>query len=404
MRKLTGGIAAALFAAGGAQAQVATLRPIADARLRYEHVDQDGLARDAEALTARIRAGAEARRGAWSALIEGEATLVLHDAFNDVRNGRTDRPLVIDPRNLQLNQAYLRYAKPGGALSATLGRQRIELLDQRFVGSAPFRQNDQTFDAARLQIGEAQGPAIDLSYVRRALTVNGARGRGARPTAVSGDNLFAVAGVPTPLGRLSSFAFLVDQDEATVQGYQLSSQSYGLRLAGSRTMAPGTTIAYAASWARQRGYHRNPNRYQADYWLGEVTATRNGLSGTAGIEALGADDGRALTSFQTPLASLFKFQGWADKFTTTPPDGLRDLYAGAGYSWSPARLPGPVSLSAVLHRFTSDRQPRHYGNEIDLLATLKWRRTLLSIRYARYDARALATDTDKLWLSVDWTL
>ena len=44
-------------------------------------------------------------------------------------------------------------------------------------------------------------------------------------------------------------------------------------------------------------------------------------------------DGVALTSFQTPLATGFKFQGWADKFLTTPPNGVRDLYAGAGYGW-----------------------------------------------------------------------
>ena len=33
---------------------------------------------------------------------------------------------------------------------------------------------------------------------------------------------------------------------------------------------------------------------------------------------LGADDGRALTSFQTPLATLHKFQGWTDKFIFPP--------------------------------------------------------------------------------------
>ncbi len=26
----------------------------------------------------------------------------------------------------------------------------------------------------------------------------------------------------------------------------------------------------------------------------------------------------------------------------------------------------------------------------------------LSLRYAHYDAKALATDTDKLWLQADW--
>ena len=33
--------------------------------------------------------------------------------------------------------------------------------------------------------------------------------------------------------------------------------------------------------------------------------------------------------FTTPLATLHKFQGWADKFLTTPPNGIEDLYATA---------------------------------------------------------------------------
>jgi hypothetical protein len=35
------------------------------------------------------------------------------------------------------------------ALDLTLGRQRINLDDQRFVGSVGWRQNEQTFDAVR---------------------------------------------------------------------------------------------------------------------------------------------------------------------------------------------------------------------------------------------------------------
>ena len=62
-----------------------------------------------------------------------------------------------------------------------------------------------------------------------------------------------------------------------------------------------------------------------------------------------------------------------------------------------------VSIGGAWHRFTSDRLGLHYGNEVNLLASAKIERTTVSARYAHYEADAFATDTDKLWLQVDWT-
>jgi hypothetical protein len=119
---------------------------------------------------------------------------------------------------------------------------------------------------------------------------------------------------------------------------------------------------------------------------------------------LGASQGVALTSFQTPLSSVFKFQGWADKFTVTPPDGIRDAYASLGYSWKALGPLRGVSLQAAYHRYESDRLVRRYGDEINLLASGKLGNTLLSVRYAEYYANLFATDTRKLWLQLDWAL
>ncbi|QAY76404.1 alginate export family protein [Sphingosinicella sp. BN140058] len=392
------------LAVGGsaaARAEPVSPKPILDLRLRTEHVDQEGLAREADAVTARLRGGVEIASGPWSMLVEGEATIALVDDYFDGVRGPADRPLVVDPENVELNRAQLRYAGlKNGAV--TLGRQRIELLDQRFVGSAPFRQNEQTFDALRFQYGAKTGPTLDISYVWSVRTVNGSRGRGARQTAVDGDNLFAVAGLPTPIGTISAFAFLVDQDEAVVQAFRLSSQTYGLRLAGSRALGP-VALSYAASYARQSDHHRNPNDYSASYLLAEAGAAAHGFTATAGYEELGADDGRALTSFQTPLGTLFKFNGWADRFVTTPPNGLRDLYLSAGYG---AKKVGPadaVTLSATWHRFDSARLDLDYGRELDLLASAKRGRYTLAARYAGYRSHGFATDIDRFWLSVDFT-
>jgi hypothetical protein len=384
------------------QAEDIKLAPLVDSRLRYEHVEQDGLPLTADAVTLRVRAGAETKAGPWSALVEGEGTLPLATGYNDGLNGKTGYPLVADPKNLELNRAQVRYAN-GKGLTAMAGRQRIALADERFVGPAAFRQNEQTFDALRGQ-WTSDRVSADLTYSWSARTVNGTRGTGARQTAVDGDNLFALLGYRTDIGTLSTFAYLVDQDEAMVQGFRLSSQTYGLRFSGSVDLHPGTRLGYSASWARQSDYHRNPNDYSADYWLAEATLTSGGFNALAGYEVLGADRGLALTSVQTPLASFFRFNGWAGKFGTTPPDGLHDLYGTLGYTWKDVGPLDTLNLGVTGHTFASDRAGRHYGDELDLVLGTRLGKAGASIRYASYAADTFATDTDKLWLTLEWAL
>jgi len=393
---------AALAVAGPACAQQIDLKPVAEARLRYEHVDQDGLAQQADALTVRARAGLTASSGALSATLVGQGTLAVIDRYFDGFGNAATKPLVADPQNVALYIAQLQYRTK--ALTLTGGRQKIVLDDERFVGNVAFRDNGQTFDAVRAELTPAQGLKLDVSYAWSVRTIWGFQGKGARQQAISGDNILANLSYATPLGMLSGFAYLVDQDEAAVQAYRLSSQTYGVRLAGNQPLSKFAKFAYQLSYARQLDYHRNPNDYAADYWLADATLDLHGWKLNAGYEVLGASHGAALTSFQTPLGTNFKFQGWADKFLSTPANGMRDLYVGTGYGWKQVGPLSGVALAATWHRFESDRLDQHYGNEWDLIASAKLRRTALSVRYAHYDARAMATDTEKLWLQADWSI
>ena len=403
MNKMMGALALAALGvcAQEAQAQDIKLKPLIDARLRYEHVDQDGIADSADAATLRIRSGVQASTGPWSALVESEATIGIDNHYNDGLNGRP-LPLVADPQNIELNRAQLRYADHH--VTVTAGRQLLDLADQRFVGPSAWRQNEQTFDAVRVTWAGVPRLSIDATYSWSVRTVNGIDGTPARPQSVPGNNWFGLASYAAPVGTLTGFAYLVDQDLASLQGFKLSSQSYGARFAGSRPIAKGWKLGYVASYARQSDYSRNPNHYAATYYLGEASVTGKVLSATGGYEVLGADQGSTLTSFQTPLASFFRFQGWAGKFTTTPPNGLRDLYGTVGASW---KTRGPVSgysLSATWHHFESDRLSQHYGDEIDLLAQAKVHRTTVAARLARYTADAFATDTTKVFLTLEWAI
>jgi hypothetical protein len=248
----------------------------------------------------------------------------------------------------------------------------------------------------------------DISYAWSVRTIWGIDGQGARQQAVSGDNILANLGYTTPIGTLTGFAYLIDQDEAAVQGFRLSSQTFGARLTGTHAFSPTTKLSYQTSYARQSDYRRNPNDYLAEYYLVDAALDLAGFRLGAGYEVLGADKGAgagtALTSFQTPLATGFKFQGWADKFLTTPPDGVRDLYGSIGYGVKRIGPATAVQVQAVYHRFESDRLSRHQGDEIDLIASAKLGRYLLSARYADYAADTLATDTRKAWLQIDFAL
>lgn len=395
----------ALAPAGAAHAQAVQIKPLGEARLRHETVDQDGLAADAEALTLRLRAGVEARAGRWSVLVEGQGNLALVDQYFDGLHGAATRPIIADPENIALTRAQLRYASP--AFTVTAGRQRIGFDDERFVGGVGFRQNGQSYDAVRAEVTPLKGLKVDLAYAWSVRTIWGIDGVGARQQAVSGDNVFANVGAQTPVGKLSGFAYLVDQDETAMQGFRMSSQSYGVRLDGNQPLGKAK-IAYQLSYARQSDWHRNPNDYSADFYLADVAVDLGGPWVGVGYEILGAGSGAmggtALTSFQTPLATGFKFQGWADKFLVTPPDGIRDLYASTGWSWKTVGSLKAVTVQAAYHDYRSDRESRSYGDEIDLLASARLGKITGSVRYAHYRADSFATDTDKFWLQLDWML
>lgn len=293
-----------------------SLDPIVDGRLRYERVDQP--ATDADAVTFRLRAGFELKHeSGFSLLAESEATLGIvkdYNAFPFVIVDNQRRPqfsTVPDPMNIELNRLQLQYKAKDVTL--TLGRQRMILDDQRWVGAAGWRQNEQTFDAARAEV--KLGPvSLDAAYALGQRTVFGVDA-GPRQT-FDGNFVFLGAGTKAGPVTLKGFAYLLDYDEGFLAVN--SSQTYGIRATSSLPLGGGTTLNLAGSWARQSDYGSNPFDYRADYATLQGALTAQQFTLTGGWEMLGSDSGRAV---QTPMASLHIFNGWADVFLTTPDAG-----------------------------------------------------------------------------------
>ncbi|HEU4650559.1 MAG TPA: alginate export family protein, partial [Croceibacterium sp.] len=320
-------------------------------------------------------------------LAEGEGTLALVDDFNDTRpgNGVEPFPIVADPDNLEINRLQIGYMK--GGTGVTFGRQRIQLDNQRFVGNVGWRQNEQTYDAVRAQ-GKLGQVTLDATYSVSQRTVFGVDSPNQH---FDGDFVFLNGGVDTKAVDGKLFAYLLDYDTRLA----FSSQTYGVLVTGELPIPGVGKLTGLASYAAQDDYGANPVDYGTDYINAQLGLGFSGFTVTAGYEELGSDHGVA--AFQTPLATLHAFNGWADLFLTTPANGLRDYYGGISKTFEVPALPA-LKFDLVYHQFDSDFGGLDYGSEWDTSLGFKLGPVSLLAKYANYDASAFAVDSEKFWL------
>jgi hypothetical protein len=359
-------------------------------RYRLEAVDQDPFADDALASTLRSRLNYVT--GDWqgfSAFMEADNVTVLgdDDTYNSTTNGVTERPVVADPEYTEVNQAYLQFKS--GTFTGLLGRQRITLDNQRFVGNVGWRQNEQTYDAVTLKSSALAKTQLHYSYISNVNRITGPD-EGSQPANYHGaTHALNVQEDLGAFGAVTGFAYLLDLENVPA----LSSSTYGVHWAGTYKVSDATKLNWLASYASQRDFADNPNDYSADYYLLEGGATYGKYGFKAGYEVLGGDD-QPNHAFQTPLATLHVFQGWADKFLTTPRGGVEDLYLGATANV------GPVALQLIWHDFQAEAFSQDYGSEWNASAAFKFgakKNYEAMLKFADYQADGFATDTNKLW-------
>lgn len=368
--------------------------PYADIRYRLEVVDQDGFDQDAVASTMRTKVGLKI--GAWrgfSAQIEGEAIARLGpEDYNDTVNGRTAFPVVADPTDVLLNQAYVRW-RPDAAVEMTAGRQVINFDNQRWIGSVGWRQNDQALDAGRLTVIPTRNVSLDYVLAWRVNRIFGPDSpRGTwRDTNIHG---LRAAYTNSTIGTLSAYGYWLDIPSSPAS----SSKTIGVRVTGDHAVGERLRVLYSAEYARQSDYATNTANFELDYFQLEPGFKAGGLTVKAGIERL---EGNGSVGLQTPLATLHAFNGWADKFLATPANGLRDVYADAAYKFGDNSVLNGLTLRVVYHDFSSTRGNLSYGTEWNALAAYPInKRISLLAKFASYDAKDLATDTRKFWMQV----
>lgn len=387
----------ALPAAGqGLETLVSDGKAGLDLRYRYESVEQDDKPSAAGANTLRLRLHlvTGAVHG-FSAFTEFDHVQALGgEHHDDTRNGLTDYPVVADPEGTDLNQAWLQYAGPKETL-LRFGRQRILFDGERFVGGVGWRQNEQTYDAFRIETKALPGAVVNYAYVDRVHRVFGPD-TGTPPASFDGaSHLLNIKLTSLPVGALTLYGYRLDFDNAP----QLSSDTLGARYDGTRALGDGWNLGWALEYARQQDAGANPAGIDASYQLVELSLKAASVGFTAGREVLSGESGTftALTNpaFQTPLATLHKWQGWADKFLTTPSAGIEDVYVGVN-----GKRAGWIG-QATWHEFSAEAPGLDYGTELDLSVARKFAgRYELLLKYADYSADGLFTDTAKFWLQL----
>src|SRR3990172_6815635 len=382
-------------------------------RYRYETVDDDGFAKDANASTLRTTAGFTTGKfhDFFTRLQVQDVREVGLDDFDDGtgRNPlRIQYPLVADPEETDLLEAYLGFT---GLANTTMkvGRQIItyrEAPNHRFIGTVLWRQNWQNHDAFTLVNTSLANTTFSYAYswnVNRIFTDEAVNR--VRANFDSDSHFLNLEYKGLPYGVMEGYVYLLDFSNSPAT----SSSTFGVRFSGNTPMsgAPNAKILYALEYARQDDYANNPLNLDEYYFLGEIGAAFVPGHGVDSLTIkfdyeLLAGDGSA--SFNTPLATLHAYQGWADRFLTTPVNGLQDIYITGS-----AVLMG-INLSLSYHDFSSDNLDYAYGTEFDVQATKALNKNFtVGLKYADYDAHstarnggATALDVSKFWAWVQF--
>jgi hypothetical protein len=293
--------------------------------------------------------------------------------------------VVADPDASEINQAGLRWQRDGIDLAA--GRQRIVYDHARFIGDVGFRQNQQTYDAVAASY--ARGPwtfrAAWLDEVHRVFGEDHPN-----PLSAEQDLDARLLNISRAVGPATAVAYHYDVENQDLSN--ASSRTIGARVSGAHAFDASQKLLYTVELARQGDTARAPSRDAQGYALGEIGYGFGPHAVKAGVERLGGD---GTVAFQTPLATLHAFNGWADQFLVTPANGLVDRYVTVG-----GKLWGG-DYAIFVRDFDSDRGSIDYGREYDAVYRRGFAKHFeWEVKFADYRAEEFSRDVRKAWFSI----
>jgi hypothetical protein len=327
-----------------------------DTRLRYESFDlntptgnlPDGQSADRDGSSLRVRYGYTTPDfNGFTAMAEGETVTRLGGDSYDIH------PLDDSGDGTDLNQLWIQY-KNAEYGHVKIGRQIYALDDQRFIGSVGWRQNIQTYDAATAEYSNIEKLSIKPFYIAAQSSVNGIY------------NKLDTYGLNTAYAfnegfKLTGFFYDLRSDEKANKN--ASNQTIGVRAMG-HFMVKELPFTYAGSIASQENSGPSSLDYEAQYFAADISTKVEGFTFGGGFEIMES-------GFRTPLATVHKFNGYADALLPLAgfTNGLEDFYIYTGYT---IPLGNGIKTKVIYHWFDSESggsSGQNGGSEIDLVAS-----------------------------------
>ena len=357
-------------------------------RVRYEGVDDAAFQTNASAVTVRTRlTWQSATFRDFNLVLEADDVRAPEERYDSTSNGRIGRPVVADPTGTDINRALIEWKH--GASQVDIGRQRITLDNQRFIGNSGWRQNEQTFDGLYAQTNDLHNLQLSYGFIYNVDRVYGPTDGSQRAEWHGRVQLLHARLNAGSIGDVTAFGYFLDLQNAALQ----SNNTYGLLWTKRLEIGDGWTFPFAASYATQSDAGGNPTAYSAYYEQVETGVSKSKWTLAVGRELLSGDATRPGHRFQTPLATLHAFQGWVDKFLVTPPQGIRDSYI------SLSRKTAALTTIVAWHDFRAAAVDRSYGSEWNASVGVPFASHYEAlVKAGRYTARGFAADTTKLWV------
>ena len=257
-----------------------------------------------------------------------------------------------------------------------------------------WRQNEQTYDSIAVGYG-AEGPfKAFYSYVWNVNRIFGPeRGSPARELDSNSHLIDAKYSFNKAL-NLGGYLYFIDLDDAP----SFSNRTFGIRLDGAAPLSEDFKVNYVAEYAYQEDHGSNKSKFDADYYFVKGGLDWQQFGFFMGFEVLGGGD-ESGAGFRTPLATLHKFQGWADRFigrsNTGSNEGIEDLYVGVS-----AKLIGG-KFQVIYHDFNEENGSGNLGKEWNASANWSFAKHYgVLLKFASYDADEFSEDITKFWIQL----
>ena len=389
-------------------------------RLRYEHVDQDTLPENADALTLRSLVGwqtAPYRNFSFAAQLIDVGKVV--DDYNDralnvSQPGMANYPNVVDPDDTDINQLFVEWSGIKNTRFRA-GRQSVKLDNVRFVGNVEFRQVMQVFDGVAVENNSLPNTEIYLAHFDRVKQVNTKLRSGDLDIANLKYRLSPTESV-VGYGYFSNFHDLGSAIPAglaatptAADNIDVSHKTLGFRLDGAHKLNDAWAGLYTAEYAKQDDYSDGDDRIDAHYYRIGAGAKYKSWFLRADHETLSSNDGNY--GFQTAFGTNHLYQGWADVFLVTPRQGIKDTFLTFG-----GKPIESITLLGEYHIIKSDEDFARlgggtgdsYGKELDLAVMYTHSKSLwVKAEYASFkeDDRGVVRrpDIERVWLTMMYT-